>query len=156
MSLFSNESLVLGLLVVVFLVVLLGFFLARKRCYIIAKPLLTENELEFYQRLRKALPEFTVLTQVSMSAFLRPSCAASEKEFWSARGRFAQKFSDFVICDSNTMEIKVVIELDDRTHVDAKDELRDQMLAEAGIDTLRFASKSKPSHREIRQAVLAL
>ena len=49
--------------------------------------------------------------------------------------------------------VMVVIELDDRTHVAAKDKLRDERLMQAGIRTVRFQSKNKPEAQAIRDAV---
>lgn len=140
----------------ILLIILVLRFALRDRCKIVAKPILTQNELEFYGRLRQALPDFAILTQVSMSAFLKPAGAANSKSYYRARGRFAQKYSDFLICDPDTLSIHVVIELDDRTHDDVKDEARDRMLAEAGIETLRFASRNKPSVQQLREAVLSV
>ena len=38
-----------------------------------AKPLLTDNEKEFYQRLKIALPDYQVLCQVALGALLQPN-----------------------------------------------------------------------------------
>jgi hypothetical protein len=47
-----------------------------------------------------------------------------------------------------------VVELDDRTHSKAKDQLRDARLAQGGFRTVRFQSRQKPPAAEIRAAVL--
>ena len=125
--------------VIVVIAVLLIWVGLRDRYQIVAKPLLTRNEVHFYHLLLQALPDFAVMTQVSMGAYLKPACSPNSRNYWRTRNKFGQKISDFVICDSQSLEILVVIELDDRMHDAQKDAARDQMLAKAGIETLPAA-----------------
>lgn len=118
------------------------------------KPILTPNEIEFFGRLRTALPELAIFPQVAMGALLKP--AASGKDYHRIRGTFAQKIIDFVICDPNTLEIIVLVELDDRSHDPQKDAKRDQITGAAGYKTIRWQSKKRPEPDEIRQTVLSL
>jgi len=46
------------------------------------------------------------------------------------------------------------VELDDKTHSGAKDQVRDGRLAQGGFRTVRFESRQKPSPAVIRAAVL--
>jgi hypothetical protein len=110
------------------------------------KPLLTENEKEFYGRLLDAFPDCHVLPQVGMGALI-------QSEGGRARHRFAQKIVDFVVCNTD-LDVIALIELDDRTHSEEKDYWRDKMTGAAGYVTYRFESRNKPSPREIRRAVL--
>lgn len=121
----------------------------------VAKPLLTANEREFYGRLRQALPDFSVLPQVAMSALLRSRGQGRDADALAGFRRFSQKVVDFVVCDD---ELKVValVELDDRTHSAQKDRLRDAMTEEAGYRTLRYSSRQKPTAAAIRKDVLRL
>ncbi len=114
---------------------------------------MTENEKEFYRRLRTALPEHEVFAQVAMGALLRPVGAKDRSDYHGLRGRFAQKIIDFVICDRSTLEPVAIVELDDRTHRVHKDVARDEMLTEAGYRVLRWDSRSKPSPAQIAAAV---
>lgn len=123
-----------------------------------AKRLLTANETEFLRRLRRALPEYEVLPQVSMGALLDANLPEGHPQAWDVRRRFAMKIIDFVVCRPGGLSIVTVVELDDRTH-DAKraqDAARDALLASAGIPTLRWDSRKKPSPREIAAKVRAL
>jgi very-short-patch-repair endonuclease len=122
----------------------------------VAKPrykpsrILTDNETEFYWRLRQALPDELIFPQVAMSALIQP--VTSGKQRFSDFGRIAQKRVDFAIYDQ-MFGLIAVVELDDRTHDAKKDAIRDAYLASAGIRTVRFQSKAKPDASEIRTKV---
>lgn len=122
-----------------------------------AKPLLTKNEQEFTTRLNAALPGYHVFTQVAMGALLQPevSYRDNKKEFYRVRGTFAQKIVDYVICDKE-YNVKVIVELDDKTHDDGNDAKRDSMLAEAGYKIIRWHSKNKPSIEQIQAQIVEI
>lgn len=115
------------------------------------RDLMTDNELEFFGRLVQALPQYYVFPQVAMSALLEPA-SRDEARRNTDRLRIAQQRIDYVVCDRNC-NVVAVVELDDRTHSRAKDQVRDERLEQAGIRTLRFESRAKPSLREIRAAL---
>jgi len=86
-----------------------------------------------------------------MSAIIE--AASSDKKLaHSDRLKVAQQRVDYVVC-TTTGELVAVIELDDRTHSSAKDQLRDARLEQAGIRTVRFQSRTKPTPAAIRIAV---
>jgi Protein of unknown function (DUF2726) len=119
-----------------------------------AKRLLSANELEFIGRLESAAPELRFHAQVSMGAVLDPAVPRSDgKAYMSIRGMFAQKIIDFVAQDKRSGDIVAIIELDDRTHNDAKDAKRDAMLTSAGYRAIRWNSKAKPDAAAIRAAL---
>lgn len=108
------------------------------------KPLLTDNEKEFFGRLIEALPDFHVFPQVAMGAILMPAVSRQDRSnYYRIRGTFSQKIVDYVVCDK-AMNIVALIELDDRTHSTEKDERRDAMTKQAGYVVLRYNSKKKP------------
>lgn len=123
------------------------------------KQFLTRNELEFLNRLERALPELRVHSQVAMGAILRPSTPSGggrgqRRRYMSTRGRFAQKICDYVLQDRDSGEIVAIVELDDRTHDPERDHRRDAMLNSAGYRTIRFHSRHKPTYEQIRATVL--
>ena len=118
------------------------------------KAMLTENEREFFGRLKRALPDFDVCPQVAMGALLDTGLPQTDPQHLVCRRAFAQKIVDFVVYRDG--RVVAVIELDDRTHDPKKDAERDAMLASAGISTIRFDSRAKPEPSEIRRRVLAL
>lgn len=119
-----------------------------------ARPLMTDNELEFHFRLTKALPEHLIFPQVSMQALIQ-AASTDRRTAHADRLRIAQQRVDYVVCDP-AGQVIVVIELDDRTHDRRKDAIRDQRLAQAGIPTIRYESKQRPMLGKIRADVNAL
>ncbi len=95
--------------------------------------------------LSAALPECTVLAQVSFSALVTA-------EGWQSRNRFNRKVADYVLC-SKHMNVIAVIELDDRSHIGREhhDRERDAMLKQAGYTTIRYPNI--PTTDTIRQDI---
>jgi len=116
------------------------------------RKLMTDNEEEFFGRLVVALPDHYIFPQVAMSAMLQPA-STNGRTAHSDRLRIAQQRVDYVVF-TKSCEIVAVVELDDRTHSQAKDQLRDSRLEQAGIRTVRFQSRNKPKSDLIRKVVL--
>lgn len=116
------------------------------------RQLMTANEVEFFNRLVTALPGHFVFPQVSMQALIE-AASDDKKQAHSDRLRIAQQRADYVIWNS-ACEVVAVVELDDRTHSTTKDQVRDSRLEQAGIRTIRFQSRNKPTTEAIQQAVL--
>ncbi len=97
-----------------------------------AKTPLTEREQSMFFRLREALPEMVVLSQVSFSALL----SAKERE---TRNTFNRKYADFVICE-RSFKVVAVVELDDASHRgnEENDSNRDLLLTKAGYRVVRY------------------
>lgn len=117
-----------------------------------ARELLTENEAEFFGRLVVALPDHYIFPQVAMTALIE-AASRDKKQAHADRLRIAQHRADYVVCDRRC-NVVAVVELDDRTHSRSKDKIRDARLQQAGIRTVRFESRSKPSAQTLRAAVL--
>lgn len=109
------------------------------------RPLLTEREKSMYTELVAALPNHSVLAQVSFSALITTTSRAT-------RNRFDRKFADFVICDRQ-FNVIAIIELDDSSHKgrEAQDKDRDELLSNVGYRTVRYPKI--PSKVQIRQDV---
>lgn len=119
-----------------------------------AQAVMTGNEAEFYGRLARALPECFVFPQVAMSALIEPRSMGRSRRLAAFRS-ISQKRVDFALL-AKDFNVVCVVELDDRTHNPLKDAKRDAWLASAGIRTIRWGSRNKPSEAAIRQAVLNL
>jgi hypothetical protein len=116
------------------------------------RDIMTDNEMEFFGRLVAALPDHYIFPQVAMSALLDPA-GTDAKQAHSDRNRIAQQHVDYVVCNRRC-EVVAVVELDDRTHTQAKDQVRDGRLAQGGYRTVRFQSRQKPPAAAIRAAIL--
>lgn len=120
-----------------------------------AKQILTDNETEFYGRLLSALPDYTILSQVAMSALIEP-VKCDPKEFMGRRAKFSQKYVDFVICEPENLRVICIVELDDITHDEEKDAARDAMLNDAGYIVVRWHSRRKPDIHVIAETIATL
>ena len=116
------------------------------------RKIMSDNEEEFFGRLVVALPDHYIFPQVAMSALL-DAASSDKKRAHSDRMSIAQKRVDYVVC-TRRCEVVAVVELDDKTHSRAKDELRDARLEQAGIRTVRFQARNKPKVDAIRTMVL--
>lgn len=116
------------------------------------RAIMTDNEMEFFGRLVVALPDHYIFPQVAMSALLDPA-GVDRKSAHDSRNRIAQQRVDYVVCNRRC-EVVAVVELDDRTHSRAKDQLRDARLQQGGYKTFRFESRQKPSVDALRAAIL--
>lgn len=148
------------ILIVVLVLVVLALFVVstllkgdRQAGRYAARALMTENEAEFFGRLVVALPEHYIFPQVAMTALLQ-AASGNRKQAHSDRLRIAQQRVDYVVCDKRC-KVLAIVELDDQTHSRKRDKLRDDRLQQAGLRTVRFQSKSKPSAAVLRAAVLA-
>jgi hypothetical protein len=114
------------------------------------KPL-SEPEQILYWKLLKSLPEQIILAQVGFSRILYTKGGTYKGNF-SKFSTAKQKVADFVICDK-TFYILAVIELDDSTHDKEKDRIRDEMLNQAGLKTIRWSVNRMPTEEEIHKAI---
>jgi len=113
---------------------------------------MTDNEEEFFGRLVVALPDHYIYPQVAMSALLDPA-SSDRRTAYGDRLRIAQQRVDYVVC-TRRCEVVAVVELDDKTHSRAKDELRGARLEQVGIRTVRFQARNKPKVEAIRAMIL--
>ncbi len=147
---FSDRPASLALLSLALFAVAWLFRRSRKPwlSHIQRKPVLTNNEKEFFYRLKRALPQMHVFPQVAFAAFLTDDGRLSTNARWSVRAKFDRKIADFIICDLD-FRVLALVELDDRTHVARADRQRDAITKAAGYQTIRYQSKSKPTESEI-------
>lgn len=120
------------------------------------KSLLTRNETEFFGRLRAALPDYAILPQVALRAFIKPAAGYNTRAYWRQLARIGSKHCDFLICTPETLSVIAIIELDDRTHDRDRDAIRDRMTAAAGYRTIRYESKDRPTPERIRRDIAAI
>jgi hypothetical protein len=77
--------------------------------------ILTKTELRFFLALRAHLgDQYEIFAQPVLYSMLQPT--ASGRRGYADFSRIKSKSVDFVLCDPNTLEPRVVVELDDWTH----------------------------------------
>lgn len=150
---FSLPILILVLLVATFVVASMKKAKGKARTGTYKRRrLMTDNEQEFFGRLVVALPDYYIFTQVAMSALL-DTASSDKRTAYGDRLRIAQQRVDYVVC-TKSCEVVAVVELDDKTHSRAKDQLRDARLEQTGIRTVRFQARQKPKVEAIRAMIL--
>ena len=80
------------------------------------RPLLTDNEAQFYEVLRPAAEALDLVVLIKMRLADIMAVKSTEKEYMAAFNRIKAKHTDFVLCDPETMEVLMGIELDDKSH----------------------------------------
>lgn len=145
----SAFSMIPPVVILVVLLVLLALWLMLHRDRFEPKRLLTQNETEFFQRLRSALPDFYIFPQVAFRAIVRPAARSNTRAYTRQLAKIGSKHCDFLICNPQ-LEVLAIVELDDRTHVASKDAVRDALTAQVGYTTIRYESRIRPSVAEIR------
>jgi hypothetical protein len=126
--------------------------------YEIIPAFLTPAERSFFGVLQQALAsDYKIFAKVRLADIVRPVRNPSRSGWQSAFNRITGKHVDFLLCDSERLNIVGVIELDDRTHErferNVRDSLVDSALADAGIPILRISARQSYSPVQIREQV---
>lgn len=150
-------SLVLSIVLLVLFLVVVAVWKAKfassmADSYSSAKPL-TDPEQTLFWRLKEAMPECIVLSQVTFSRFLKPKGAMSRSQHQILFNRISQKSIDFLVCLPD-FTVVAALELDDASHSPARDARRDAILTAAGIPVVRVHVKDMPSVENLRAAFI--
>jgi very-short-patch-repair endonuclease len=81
------------------------------------KTLLTDSEYEFFKNLRKAIEPFelSIITKIRMADLIGVNSDIG-KQYMSYFAKIRTKYIDFALVNPDSMEIKFLIELDDKNH----------------------------------------
>lgn len=120
-----------------------------------ARRLMTAREREVIAMIEAAVPHCRVHAQVAMGALLDCRPGLSRAERTAVRNRFDRKVVDFVLEDRSLGDVLALVELDDRTHSDAKDRARDGITAAAGYRTVRLPARRRPDAASVRAQIVA-
>jgi Protein of unknown function (DUF2726) len=120
--------------------------------------LLSPAERSFFGVLLKVVAKnHTVFCKVRLADVIKTVHYSDRSKWQSAYNRIASKHVDFLICDSSTLDILYVIELDDGSHERAerqkRDDFVDTALGVATIPVLHIPVKSGYSLQEVSQAL---
>lgn len=110
-------------------------------------------EQTLYWRLREALPECVILSQVTFSRFMKPDTGglAPLQVYRALQNKISQKTLDFLVCLPD-FTVVAAVELDDASHRADADRQRDELLNAAGITVIRVTVDDIPSAQRIREA----
>lgn len=117
----------------------------------IPRELMTAPERELFVRLRQALPEYLIFSQVQLCRMIEVD-PNEDKQAWF--NRINRMSVDFVICAPDGAKILAAIELDDSSHERAErlkaDVKKDKALKSAGIRMIRWPVRGMPNSQQIR------
>ena len=116
------------------------------------RALMTQREIAFWHRLRQAADPLYVAPQVAMNALLNAERGLDKQQWGRTRNQFQNKVVDYALVDDDGT-VRLLVELDDRTHIAEKDDKRDRMTARAGYFTLRVNGAPARDADLLRQAV---
>lgn len=116
------------------------------------KALLTGGELDFFFRLREALPECIVCPQIFAAGLIEPTGVGHARQ--QAQSRLEARRVGYAVFDED-MHLLAVVEYDHRSRIKRSDAARDAWFASAGIKTVRFPARRMPSEGQIRSRVFA-
>lgn len=116
------------------------------------RPIMTQTELQVYDKLLRALPDYMVFAQVQVSRVVEPP--EEDNLYWF---NFINRLSyDFVVCRTDGTPI-VAIEIDDDTHEmqerQEADTRKDLATQAANIAMLRWDVREIPTVREIGDTI---
>jgi hypothetical protein len=104
--------------------------------------------------------DYRIFGKVRLGDIIRPRKGLSNSARTSAFNRISGKHVDFAICDSRTLQVIGVIELDDSSHGSTRsrrrDEFKDKALAAAGVPIVRIPTRRGYSLDEIRHKLSVL
>ncbi len=118
--------------------------------------LLSPAEVNFLRSLNLAVREdWLVFSMVRLADILKVRPKTRKTSFW--QGRIQNKHLDFVLCDYDTLEVKLAIELDDETPSRPDHGQRDRFLntalSAAGLPLLRIKPETKYETAAIRKDI---
>jgi len=147
---------VLGMILA--LIILVRMYSGRgKLPYQVRERLVTKTELRFYRALQKAvMDDFDLFAMVRIADILQVHEGAAKRRMWL--NKILAKHVDFVLCDPATLQPRLAIELDDRSHErpdrQERDEFVDHAFESAGLRLLRIPVAKNYDLKELRELIL--
>jgi very-short-patch-repair endonuclease len=116
--------------------------------------LLTETERLFYHVLQSAAGDrWTVFGMVRIADLLKVNPDIKKRQSW--QNRINAKHIDFVLCNPESLQVEVCVELDDPSHQRPdrieRDEFVNQAFAAAGLPLLRIPTSRRYDAGKLRE-----
>jgi hypothetical protein len=146
------------LIIIVVIVLIVSGSSNNSLSYNMRGPLFTAAERSFLGVLDLATPdEYRVFGKVRIADILTPKKGMNRKNWQIAFNKISAKHFDYVLCNKETLEVVLVIELDDKSHnkksVKVRDAFVNSACKTAELKLLRIPAKSKYSVNEVSDAI---
>jgi Protein of unknown function (DUF2726). len=120
--------------------------------------LFTPAERSFLGVLEQAVDgKLRIIGKVRLADVVKVRKVNNKSAWQKAFNRIQSKHVDFVACDTATLGVKFVVELDDKSHNQSKrqdrDEFIDKVLAAAEIPVFHFAAKRTYTIQELQNSL---
>lgn len=120
--------------------------------------LFSNAEHTFFLVLKQAFSdEYEIFAKVRIADVLFPDKGLNPKNKNAAFFKISSKHFDYVLCDKQTLIVRAVIELDDKSHNQKKVKIRDAFVEKAcesaGLKLIRFQCKVNYQAHAIRNSV---
>jgi hypothetical protein len=139
-------------------VLLIAFFSLRSSPYPYERRgvVLGPAEINFFRTLQNAVREdWVILSMVRLTDVIKVRPKTRQHQIWQSR--IFGKHIDFVICDWETMEVKLAIELDDpakrRSDLRARNRFVNTALTAAGLPLMRVKVEEKYETSVLRKDI---
>jgi hypothetical protein len=146
------------LIIIVVIVLIISGSSKNQLTYSIKGPLFTAAERSFLGVLDiAASDDYRVFGKVRIADILNPKKGMNRKNWQIAFNKISAKHFDYVLCHKDTLEVALVIELDDKSHnkksVKVRDDFVNSACKTAELNLLRIPAKSKYSVNEVSDAI---
>lgn len=123
--------------------------------YISCGSILTPTELAFFKALVPVINgQWHIFTKVRMEDIINVKSGVEKKAAYGYRSRIKSRHVDFVLCDKETLEILMCIELDDSSHQTAKakeaDQFKNKAFKDADLTLIRIPARRSYSDDYLR------
>lgn len=151
----NNWQLVVIVLMILAAIALYRLLRGREEFpYARRKKLMTRSEIDFFRVLRDAVNnEWEIFAMVRIADMLSIRDGTRNQRSWL--NRILSKHVDFVICDRDTLEILVAIELDDASHNRPdrieRDAFVNDAFADAGLPLIRVPTADSYDKSRLRR-----
>lgn len=111
--------------------------------YVNCGSILTPTELKFFNDLKPVIKgDWHIFTKVRLEDIINVKSGLDKKVAYGSRGRIKSRHIDFVLCEKDTLNILMCIELDDRSH-ERKDRVErdtfvNKAVRDAGLTIVRI------------------
>lgn len=124
--------------------------------YVARERLVTKSELQFFLELRTAVDgDWEIFAMVRIADLLKVPTGIKQRRAWL--NKILSKHIDFVLCDKDTLNIAIAIELDDpshnRPHRIERDTFVNAAFADADMPLLRIPTQKQYDPNELRKLI---